>query len=305
MMRAVSRFLAVIAFVFAPACAPAPAAAPAATQAADIHPALFVARDADSTLYLFGTVHVRRPGTPWGGANAQAALQSADEVWTELEISPEADAQAQAMMMRLGAAPADRPLSSWLNEDENRRFSELTQRLGVPAANFERMRPWLAALTLSVMPMLQAGYDPEAGVDRAIDAAADAAGKRRRAFETAEQQIGFLANLSPEMQREMLLDTINETEAGPEQLDELTSAWESGDLPKLQRYVVDDMRRLYPELYQALFVRRNAAWVETLMHELDGSGVDFVAVGAGHLVGRDGLVEQLRARGVRVERVRR
>jgi uncharacterized protein YbaP (TraB family) len=292
---------AAIAFAIAPACAPA---APAAGPDEGIHPALFVARDQDSTLYLFGTVHVRRPGTPWGGANAQAALQSADEVWTELEISPEADAQAQAMMMQLGAAPPDRPLSSWLSEAEYKRFSDLTQRLGAPAASFERMQPWLAALTLSVLPMMRAGYDPQSGVDRAIDASADAAGKNRRAFETMQQQLGFLADLSPEMQREMLLDAINESEEGPSELNDLTNAWERGDTGRLQRFVVDDMRRQYPELYQTLFVRRNRAWVETLMREMDGAGVDFVAVGAGHLVGSDGLVEQLRRRGVRVERVR-
>ena len=293
--------LAAIVFVaIAPACAPA---VPAADQGG-IHPALFVARDQDSTLYLFGTVHVRRPGTPWGGANAQAALRSADEVWTELEISPEADAQAQAMMMQLGTAPPDRPLSSWLSEDEYKRFSELTQRLGAPAANFERMQPWLAALTLSVLPMMRAGYDPQSGVDRAIDASADAAGKNRRAFETMQQQLGFLANLSPEMQREMLLDAINESEEGPAELNDLTNAWERGDTARLQRFVVDDMRDQYPELYQTLFVRRNQVWVEALVREMDGAGVDFVAVGAGHLVGRDGLVEQLRRRGVRVERVR-
>lgn len=279
------------------------ACAPATATSEQFSPALFVARDADSTLYLFGTVHLRRPGGPWGGADAQIALAQADEVWTEVEITPDADARAQAMMSERGTAPADRPLSSWLTEEENARLQALTQRLGVPMQMIEPMQPWLAALTLSVLPMMQAGYDPNAGVDRAVDAAADASGKRRRAFETIEDQIDFLSSFSPELQREMLLDAIDEAEKGPTQFDPMLVAWEQGDLDTLESFVIDDMRKEYPELYDVLFVRRNAAWMEVLMRELEGSGVDFVAVGAGHLLGEHGLVAQLRARGVTVTRV--
>jgi uncharacterized protein YbaP (TraB family) len=280
-------------------------AQPVAAQSApkEISPALFVARDADSTLYLFGTVHVRRPGGSWGGRDARAALAESDEVWTEVEMTPDADARAQALMVRHGMAPPDRPLSSWLSAEENERLRALMQRLGAPPHVIEAMQPWLAAITLSVLPMIQAGYDPNAGVDREIDAAAGAAGKRMRAFETIEEQIGFLSGFSPEMQRQILLDAIAETEKGPRQLDALSIAWEQGDLDLLEEYVIDDMREEYPELYDVLFVRRNAAWMETLVRELDGAGVDFVAVGTGHLLGEHGLVAQLRARGVRVERV--
>jgi uncharacterized protein YbaP (TraB family) len=84
---------------------------------------------------------------------------------------------------------------------------------------------------------------------------------------------------------------------------EMTTAWEQGDLETLERSVIEDTREHYPGVYEALFVRRNAAWMEVLTHELAGSGVDFVAVGAGHLLGPDGLVRQLQARGYTVERV--
>lgn len=268
-----------------------------------IHPVLYVARDVDSTLYLFGTVHIRHPNTPWGGPEAQAALNSADEVWTELPISPEDDARTQQLVLQQGMTDEAHPLSSYLTDAENRRLAALTQRLGVQGANLQRMKPWLASITLSFVPIMQAGYDPNSGVDRAIDEVADAAGKRRTAFETADQQIGFLANLSPALQREMLIETIDESEQGTAELDRLTTAWERGDVRALQRLVVDDTRRQYPELYDVLFIQRNNAWIERLMQEMQGSGVDFVAVGAGHLLGHDGLVEQLRRRGVHVERV--
>lgn len=269
-----------------------------------IHPALFVIRDADSTLYLFGTIHIRRPGDPWGGPEAQTALASAEEVWTEILIDDSTNAETMAAVSRLGLAPAGRPLRTLLNDEQNAQLDALCQRLGINRGMLEPLQPWLAAVTLDIMPMVQAGYDPAAGVDRAIDAASDAAGRRMRAFETAEEQMGFLAGLSPEVQIDMLAETIAEAEKGSEQIDELSAAWERGDLAALERLNVEEMRADYPDVYQALLVQRNHNWVPMIEQELAGSGVDFVAVGAAHLVGPDGLVALLRARGYTVERVR-
>jgi uncharacterized protein YbaP (TraB family) len=200
-------------------------------------------------------------------------------------------------------APSDQPLSSVLAAEDYQRLGRLADRYGAPIAMFDRMRPWLAAITLSILPMIHAGYDPQAGVDQAIDDFAQANGKSRRSFETIEQQVGFLANLTPDVQRQMLVDAIREAGKGDQEVDGLQNAWESGDLAAMEASVVDDMRAQYPAVYDVMFMQRNNAWMDILMRELDGSGVDFVAVGAGHMLGEHGLVQQLRARGVTVERV--
>jgi hypothetical protein len=165
------------------------------------------------------------------------------------------------------------------------------------------MQPWRAALVLSFLPIVRAGYDPASGVDRDIDAYGDAHAKHMHGFETIDQQLGFLANLSPELQRQMLLESIDEANEGPKMIAEMTRAWERADLTTLERDVVSDTRDQYPQLYDVLFKQRNAAWVEVLAQHMQGAGVEFVAVGAGHLLGREGLVAQLRARGFNVERV--
>jgi uncharacterized protein YbaP (TraB family) len=276
-------------------------AAQQSTAPTPVRPALFVARDADSAIYLFGTEHIRRPGSDWGGPVAQAALAEAGEIWTEMEISQATQSEVQALVLTNGIAPIDRPLSSWLNKSERDQLNAALTRFGASPDVFERMQPWLAAMTLSVLPMLQAGYDSEAGVDRAVTAAAGDA--HPRAFETAAQQIGFFADLSDAAQRQYLLDTITTANEDAAALDALSDAWATGDLAALERDVLGDFRTRYPELYQILFAQRNLSWTETLMQELNGSGVDFVAVGAGHMLGDDGLVALLSARGVSVERV--
>lgn len=295
MMKLVRFAFAALALV---ACAsPSPPQAPG--------PALFVARDADSTLYLYGTIHLRRSGEPWGSPAVERALAEADEIWTELEISPAADARTQSLAMQYGLAAPGRPLSSWLSAEEAQRLSTTARGLGIDPQSLEPFKPWMASLTLTLAPMIRAGYDPNAGVDRAIDAFGDANGKRMRALETPEQQIGFFANLPDDVQREMLVEAIDEASEGAATLDALSDAWERGALDDLEQELNAEMREEYPDVYAALITNRNAAWVEALIEELNGAGVDFVAVGAAHLLGREGVVEQLRARGVQVERVAR
>jgi uncharacterized protein YbaP (TraB family) len=150
---------------------------------------------------------------------------------------------------------------------------------------------------------MQAGFDPQSGVDRAIDAYGDAAGKTMRALETPEQQLGFLSGLSQELQREMLREAIAEADQAVSMITVMSQAWERGDDAALALVVIDETRTQYPELYQTLFVDRNNAWMTVLESELRGSGVDFVAVGAGHIIGEDGLAAQFRARGYTVERL--
>lgn len=266
-----------------------------------VRPALFVARDADSSIYLFGTVHIRRPGSDWGGPAAQAALSEAGEIWTEMDVSDASQRDIQALIISQGMAAPDRPLSSYLNKAEREELAAAIARFNGSPEMFERMRPWLAGMMLSVLPMMQQGYEADAGVDRAVVAAAGDA--RPRTFETAADQIGFFANLSDEAQREFLLDGIRGANEDASEMDALSDAWARGDLNTLERMALGDFRRDYPELFGVLFTQRNEAWVSTLMQELDGAGVDFVAVGAAHMLGEGGLVELLRARGVTVERV--
>jgi hypothetical protein len=282
--------------------APRADAKPVAQATAPNEPALWVARDGDSTLYLYGTIHVRKAGAAWGGPLAEKALNEAQEVWTEVEIDPAKDQAMGPLVQQLGF-DATRPLSQRLPPPRLAQLQAAATALNIPVQALDPMRPWFAGLTLSLVPILQAGYDPQSGVDRAIDRLAEASGKKMRWFETSEQQLGFLAGLSEPVQLQMLYEALDEYGEGPAMVKEMEAAWEKGDAEGLDRLVVGEIAATYPELHDVLFVRRNEAWTQTLMAELQGAGVDFVAVGAGHLVGKDSVVEMLRKRGVKVERV--
>ncbi len=280
--------------------APASAAeAHVVPQAEGQGPALWVVRDADSTLYLFGTVHVLRPTTAWGSPRVDAAFDSADQIWFEIS-NPDDQAAIVPLIQQYGISP-DRPLSSLLTADEMTSLNALAASAGMPAAQVDVFRPWFAALVLSVAPSIRAGYDPRSGVETILKARAEAAGKPISGLETIDKQVAILASMSESDQLAFLRSLLESYEDATVELDRMVGAWATGDVALLEQIAVDEMQSESPVLYEALLVRRNTDWANQIQTMLEGSGTIFMAVGAAHLAGDDSVQEILEARGVNVE----
>ena len=269
----------------------------AAPAAAD--PGLWVIRDHDSTIYLFGTVHMLKPDVKWRSPELDKALAASNEL--VLEVAGLDDPAALAPFMRSHGVDPATPLSKKLKPQDWARLTAAAKDLGLPPQALEPMRPWLAAMLVSLAPLVKAGYDPQSGVELVLTKDAKAAGRPINALETMEQQVGFFANMSPQAELDYLLSTLELYEEATDKLDGMVAAWESGDVEKLKDTFLEDSG-FTPALYQTLIVQRNTAWADQLKTKLDGSGVSFVAVGAGHLVGPDSVQELLKKRGVKVER---
>ncbi|GAA0868232.1 TraB/GumN family protein [Brevundimonas basaltis] len=262
-------------------------------------PALWVIKDEDSTLYLFGTVHLLRPTTGWGTARIDNAFNSADQLVLEIS-NPDDQAALVPLVMQHGMSPAT-PLSSLLTADEAAALDAAAKEIGLSAAQMDPFRPWLAALTLSVAPLQKAGYDPASGVELILKARAEAAGKPVTGFETIDEQIRILAGFPEEDQLAFLRSTLEGYETATVELDKLVDAWAAGDVDAIESLGVEPMRESGEELYQALLVRRNTNWADQIQTMLEGSGTAFIAVGSAHLVGDDSVQEILEARGVEVD----
>lgn len=291
MLTAFKRALAAVAVLAATSLAPLPAAA---------DPALWVIRDEDSTIYLLGTVHVLRADTVWRTPAIDAALAEADDLWIEVEAD---DAEALRPLVARHGLDRDNPLSGKLTADQKARLDAAAAAIGSSGATLEPMRPWLAALQLSMGPLTKAGFDPASGVEAKLKAAAREAGKPIRTLETLEQQIGVFADLPPAVELAFLLSTLDEMDEGPAMLDALVTAWSAGDVEALDTLMVAELAADYPALHEALLVRRNSDWAGQIQALLAGEGVSVIAVGAAHLVGDDSVQAQLAARGVAVERL--
>lgn len=289
-----------VAIAGVPADALAQTTAPAASAPIQGEgPALWVIKDADSTLYLFGSVHVLRPTTGWASPRVEAAFDSASDIWFEIS-NPDDQAAVMPLIQQHGLSP-ETPLSSRLTPEENAELEAAAQAMGASAAQLQPMKPWLAALSLSVAPLVKAGYDPKSGVELVLKARAEAAGKPIHAFETIDKQIGILANLPDDVQMAFLRETLKDYENAVTMLDTMVEAWAKGDVATLDRVMVEEMKAASPALYQALLVDRNTDWANQIQTLLEGSGTAFIAVGAGHLTGDDSVQAILQQRGVTVE----
>ena len=298
-----------LALVFAIAGAPAQAiaqAAPAPALAAapaiqGQGPALWVVKDADSTLYLFGSIHVLRPTTGWASPRVNAAFDSASDIWFEI-TNPDDQAAMMPLIQQYGLSP-QAPLYGRLTADELAQLDTAAKTIGASAAQLDPLKPWLAALSLSVAPLVKAGYDPQSGVELALTTRAEAAGKTIHGFATLEDQIGMLATLPDDVQLEFLRETLKDFDQAVVVLDSMVEAWAKGDVEALDEIVVEDMKAEAPDLYKVLLVDRNTDWADQIQTQLQGSGTAFIAVGAAHLTGDDSVQSILKSRGVAVESV--
>lgn len=285
----------------APVPAPAQTAAPAAmTPAEGEGPALWLIQDEDSRIWLFGTVHVLRPNTPWGSAKVDQAFDAADTLVLEI-ANPDDQSAALPLIQRYGLSP-DRPLSGLLNAEEMALLETAAQSMGANAAQLDSLRPWFAGLMLSVAPIVKAGYDPQSGVEIVLRGRAQAAGKAIDELETMEGQIQMLAGLSEETQLAFLRAALHDFEEASAVLDGLVGAWAAGDVEGIESLGIDRMKEESEELYEALLTRRNTAWADEIQTLLAGEGDTFIAVGAAHLVGEDSVQAILADRGVEAAR---
>lgn len=276
-----------------------------APEAAD--PALWVVSDADSTVYLFGTVHILPPGLDWHTDAIRTAFNEAGTLYLEADaFGPQAQATMQALIPQVGFLPAGQTLTSMMSDEALSHLDQIAARLGAPAeairAGIDPMMPWLAGLQLAVAQMQAAGYDPASGADQALHAEAQADGKSFGYFETAEEQIGFLSGLPLETQLADFETGLEQAIENPDMFDDLVAAWARGDMDRIDRIMNEDMREASADLYQIVIVQRNENWIPQILDILAGEGTVFVAVGAGHMPGESGVINLLREEGFEVTR---
>lgn len=253
-----------------------------------------------ATLYLFGTVHVLKPDVVWRTPKIDAALQSASVLWLEV---PNAD--DQAVMQPLIAAygvDAAHPLATKLDPATNAKLDAFLAPLGVNPAQLQTLKPWMVGLAVATLPLVKAGYDLNAGAEHVIKEAMKSTGKPIEGFETAEQQIRYLAEVSPKTELEFLKSSLDEGQKSVSIADALVDAWTSGDEARLEALLNEDLKDTYPDLYRRLIVDRNARFAEKIAELVKGDGVVFVAIGAGHLLGPDSVQADLRKLGLNVVR---
>lgn len=263
-------------------------------------PPVWIAHGPHSTLVLFGSVHLLPEGLDWEPAALAGTLTKADELWFEIPIDQATDVEAARLAELRGALPPGDHLANHLNAEQRARLSRVAETLAIAPEGLDRMRPWLAEVTLSLAADERAGAMASQGVEQQVQEIAPPSA-RRRSLETARQQIGFLADTAPADQVASLDQTLHEIEERPQIYRRVVAEWMAGDLAGLDADALKPLRRTSPTMYARLITQRNRRWADTLGRRLARPGVTAVIVGMGHLVGPGGVPALLRARGVKVD----
>ncbi len=276
-------------------------AAQAAAPLPDADPAIWVVKDKDTTIYLFGTFHALDGKSDWFNEEVKTAFDASNELVLELP-DVEDKAALQPVIMKYAIDTSGKPLSEKLSPAGKERFAKALAGLGAPPAAFDKFKPFFAALTVVMAGAQKHGFTGESGAEAILTKAAKASKKPISGLETIDYQMSLFANLSEADQIKMLEETLNELDELDEVFAEMNKHWTSGDAEGMAK-LMNDMNDQSPAMYKTLLTDRNANWAEWIDKRLDKPGVVFMGVGAGHLGGKDSVQDLLAKRGIKSERI--
>jgi uncharacterized protein len=253
-------------------------------------------------VYLIGSVHLLSNDFYPLQPALEAAYKDSDLLVEEVDMAELTDPTAQLSLLGKAMLPSSTPLDKVISADTYAVLSKRAAVLGLPLEPFKMLKPWMVALTLVQMEWQQAGFDPQLGLDKHFYDQAKADGRTTQGLETAEYQISRLDGLSMEQQEHLLSESLKEADSEKANMRKLVDAWRTGDSAAVEKIVLADLKA-EPVLYQRLLVERNRNWMPKIEALFARPKHALVVVGAAHLVGPDGLLAALRAKGYTVEQL--
>jgi hypothetical protein len=263
---------------------------------------LWEVRSAGSIAYLGGTCHVLRPSDYPLPAEFGRAYNAVQAVVFEADPGQMASSEVQQMIMSGAVYQDGRTLSEVLSPATYANLKNYCQRRGIPLEHLERFKPAILAVTLLTFELQKLGVDA-GGVDQYFHGKAVADGKSIDALETARQQVEFILDMGQGNEDAFMASCLEDMERLNEVFDHLITAWRAGDEATLEALTATEVREKFPAVYKMLFTDRNRAWLPAIEAYMRTPQPELILVGAGHLVGEDGLLAMLRQRGYQVRKV--
>lgn len=274
------------------------AACSAAEPAPPARPAMWLVEDGDTRIYLLGTMHALPRGTDWDDGKVAGAIAAADEL--VLELPPEELAAAGEIFQAL--APRSAPLAM----EKRLPAAALARYRALEASGSyfggDKLDDWAVVVLMGQRVAKNAALMPSQGVETGLTAAFEAVGKPVGGLETAKEQLMLFETLDPQTQRVLLTRAAAKADTAVQDVNALTAAWARGDVAALEKVINEDVD-VAPAARAAIITDRNRRWSAWIKQRMARPGTVMLAVGAGHLVGTDGVPTMLEAEGVKVTRV--
>lgn len=250
-------------------------------------------------LYIGGTVHVLSKSDYPLPAEFENAYRDSDQLVFETNIKEAQSPEFQMYMMQRMSYPAGKSLGTELSQQAYSSLQAFCQARGIPLANFAQFKPQMISIALVGVELQRMGM-VSAGVDDYFYQKAHQDRKPVQYLESVKQQIDFLVGMGEGQENELVLNTIRDLDKIDSMMGDMKDAWRTGNEMKLEKVAVEPMQKEFPELYQDLLVNRNNDWLTYIERMLTTPDVEYVLVGVLHMVGSDGVLQQLRERGYQV-----
>ena len=274
----------------------------ATAQAAQAKTFAWKATGKGGTIYLMGSIHVMSESFYPLNPVLDAAFKDSDLLVEEVDLAEMLDPTAQMAILSRGMLPANQSLDNVLSPATLALVQKAAGGLGGVGGPLMRFKPWMLAIALQGMELMKAGFDPELGLDKHFYDEAKAGGKGVQGLETVEFQISRFDTMTMEQQDRMLAETLKELATETATVGKLGDAWKAGDVAAVEAIALADLKS-DPLMYQRLLVERNKNWIPKIEALFARRGRALVVVGAAHLVGPDGLIAMLKAKGYTVEQL--
>lgn len=298
LFKVLKRALALLGLATAAYAAPQPAV----VQQTAAHPALWEVTDQDTTIYLFGTIHLLPDNYTWRTPAIDKAIASSNTLYVETIVDPNNPKPLVAAMQSLAYSKGLPPLADRIDPAKRPLLDAAIAKSGIPRSYFDKMETWAAAFTLLGVQYREIGLGGENGPEQTLRDAFGAAGKPVGQLETNAEQLGFFDVLPEAAQRSLLEGAIENPKTATADFSQMLGGWAKGDVEAIAKTFNHDLADT-PALREVLLDRRNANWSRWIEQRMAKPGVVFLAVGAGHLAGSDSVQSLLQRDGYRVRRI--
>ena len=269
-------------------------------EAAPSKSCLWVVETTSNKVFLMGSLHVLKSSAYPLAAEIDRAYASSQRLVFETDIGAMMEPAIQAKMIELGVYPEGQDLFQNISETTRKNIEEKLQGLGLPPAYFSRFKPWFLAVTLTTLELQRLGFNPMYGIDLHFYTKAKADEKELAYLESVEYQLNLLGKMNAQDQKSFLTQTLKDLEISAQLADDMMTAWQNGDADDLYALLFKSFED-HPGIEDRLLTRRNKDWIQQIETMLKEPKNTMVIVGAGHLIGPEGLVELLKQKGYDVK----
>lgn len=254
-------------------------------------------------LYLGGTIHLLSKSDYPLPAAFETAYKDSKKVVFEVDLASVNSVEFARKMMAENTYMGDDDITKHLKPETVKKLKAFLKKKNRALDPLKKMKPGFLTIMLATFEMQRMGM-VEAGVDQFYSDKAGKDGKPINQLETAEDQLNFISNMGLGNEDDIILHSIEEMDKIDEMMVDMKKAWRTGDLSQLEKIELAEMKSDFPDVYKELLVDRNNKWMPQIKAMFSSREIEFVLVGAMHLVGDDGLLTKLKKAGYKVKKLK-